>query len=170
MRYRLREDGGGCLPECANGVDVAAHGSGVDLGGYIVRDADGNMVDMGWLYPGLVQLAEQRGLEVRGMAYASTLDLCTAILDGWIVAAAVTPELGEPADSPHYRIRRYDGHFVICYGFTWRNHRLTHLHVHNPSGRSAQMQAGAHIQADRFGKAFAHRFIGFRKRAITNDR
>jgi hypothetical protein len=136
--------------------------AGVDLGGYLVRDGAGNFVDMGWLYPGLVKLAEQRGLQIRGLAYASVLDVCACVRDGWIVAAAVTPELGEPPRSPHHRIRRYDGHFVICYGFTWQSGRVTHLHLHNPSGRSAELQAGAVIHARRFGAAFAHRFIALR--------
>jgi hypothetical protein len=139
--------------------------AGIDLGGYVVRDPAGNWVDMGWLYAGLVALAGNNGLAVRSMAYASVLDVCAAIRAGWLVAAAVTPDLGEPPGSAFYRIRRYDGHFVLAFGFWWGRGRATYLRLHNPSGRSADMQADALIPARRFRAAFAHRYIAFRPKA-----
>lgn len=158
-----------CLKMAVDGFQTALPESmwalteaGIAQGGYITRDETGAFVDIGWLYAGLVKLAEIRGLTVRGMAYASVLDVCAAIRDGWGVAAAVTPELGEPQSSPHYRLRRYDGHFVLVYGFRWEHERCTHLLLHNPSGRSAEMQAEAVIPVGRFRAAFAHRFIAFR--------
>lgn len=157
-----------CLKMAVDGFGSAPRESmyalteaGIQHGGYITHDATGAFVDMGWLYAGLVKLAETRGLTVRGMAYASVLDVCAAIRDGWVVAAAVTPEIGEPEGSPYYRVRRYDGHFVLVYGFRW-NRGCTHLLLHNPSGRSAEMQADAAIPIRRFRAAFAHRFIAFR--------
>lgn len=131
---------------------------GLALGGYRVHDEDGAFVDQGWFYPALAELAAHNGLRARGMAYASTLDVCAAVREGWIVAAAVTPELGE-----HGPLRRYDGHFAIVYGFAWRNGRPERFSVHNPSGRHADLQASALIPAGRFGRAFAHRFIALRR-------
>lgn len=130
---------------------------GLALGGYRVHDERGAFVDQGWFYPALVELAAQNGLEARGMARASTLDVCAAIRDGWLIAAAVTPELGERGP-----LRRYDGHFVIVYGFGWRRGRPAFFLAHNPSGRYEELQAGARIPAGRFGRAFAHRFIALR--------
>lgn len=130
---------------------------GLSLGGYRTHDESGTFVDEGWFYPALVKLAAQHGLQVRGMAYASVLDVCAAIRDGWLVAAAVTPELGERG-----LLRRYDGHFVLAYGFSWQHRCCASLKLHNPSGRYAELRAGANIPAQRFAAAFAHRFIAFR--------
>jgi hypothetical protein len=157
-----------CLKMAVDGFGSAAPETlwqlteaGVALGGYIVRDAAGAFVDVGWLYEPLLALAAARGLRAEGMAYASITDLCAAVLAGHVVAAAVTPELGEPPTSPHYRIRRYDGHFVLVFGFRWVGDRATHFWMHNPSGRTGAMQAAVLIPVRRFRRAFAHRFIAF---------
>jgi hypothetical protein len=130
---------------------------GLALGGYLAHDAAGQLVDEGWFYPALEALGAQHGLHVRGMAYASALDVCLAIREGWLVAPAVTPEIGERGP-----LRRYDGHFVLAYGFTWQAGRPSSLLLHNPSGRYPELQAGAVIPFSRFRAAFAHRFMAFR--------
>jgi hypothetical protein len=134
---------------------------GLGLGGYRTHDESGTFVDEGWFFSALVSLGSRHGLDVKGLAYASVLDLCAAIRDGWLVAAAVTPELGERGP-----LRRYDGHFVLVYGFSWKAGRCTFLKLHNPSGRYVELQAGAVIPAQRFGQAFAHRYIAFREATI----
>ena len=138
---------------------------GLSLGGYRTHDEHGVFVDEGWFHPALVKLAERHGLQVGGMAYASTLNVCAAIHAGDLVAAAVTPELGESG-----RLRQYDGHFVLVHGFTWQAGRCTSLTLHNPSGRCAALQANAAIPAERFRAAFAHRFITFRAAAHPQAR
>jgi hypothetical protein len=130
---------------------------GLSLGGYRTHDEHGNYVDEGWFYPPLIKLASNYGLQTIGMAYASLPDVCAALRDGWLIAAAVTPELGERG-----RLRRYDGHFVLIYGFVWQRGRCSALLLHNPSGRYAELQANSRIPSHRFGMAFAHRFIGFK--------
>ena len=135
---------------------------GLALRGYRTHDETGAFVDQGWFYPALIALAGRYGLQVRGMAYASVLDVCAAIHEGWIVAAAVTPELGERG-----RLRQYDGHFVVVYGFEWRRGRPASLTLHNPSGRYPELQSGAVIPARRFGAAFAHRFMAFRPAPVS---
>jgi hypothetical protein len=130
---------------------------GLSLGGYQTHDENGVFVDEGWFHPALVKLATRHGLTVGGMGYASVLDVCAAIRNGWLVAAAVTPELGERG-----RLRQYDGHFVLVYGFTWRDGRCASLTLHNPSGRYPELQSNAAIPAARFRAAFAHRFMAFR--------
>src|SRR5262249_36937900 len=67
---------------------------GIAFGGYRTHNAAGEFVDEGWFYPALVALGQHYGLQVGGMGYASLLDVCMAIRDGWLVAPAVTPELG----------------------------------------------------------------------------
>jgi hypothetical protein len=130
---------------------------GLALGGYHTYDDAGTFVDMGWFYAPLVELAGRYGLQVSGKSYASILDICIAIREGWLVAPGVTPELGE--NGP---IRLYDGHFVLVYGFVWQHRRCTHLLLHNPSGRRPELQANAKIPVERFRKAYAHRFIMYR--------
>lgn len=130
---------------------------GITLGGYRTHDEVGGFVDEGWFYPALVTLGERYGLQVSGMGYASLLDVCVAIRDGWLVAPAVTPEIGE-----HARLRQYDGHFVLTYAFRWQKGRPVTFTLHNPSGRAADLQAGATLPAERFGAAFAHRYMAFR--------
>jgi hypothetical protein len=130
---------------------------GLSLGGYRTHDENGAFVDEGWFHTALVELAARHGLQVGGMSYASILDLCLAIRDGWLVAAAVTPELGE-----HGPLRRYDGHFVLVYGFSWRDGDCAVIRLHNPSGRYPELQGSAAIPARRFRAAFAHRFMQFR--------
>lgn len=130
---------------------------GLRLDGYRTFDENRKFVDQGWFYPALVKLSEQHGLQVRGLAYASALDVCSTIREGWSVAAAVTPDLGERG-----QLRRYDGHFVLVYGFGWQAGRCTVLRLHNPSGRFPELQQAAVIPIQRFRAAFAHRFIAFR--------
>jgi hypothetical protein len=131
---------------------------GVALGGYRTHNDAGQFVDEGWFYPPLVKLADRYSLQVQGMAYASLLDVCAAIYDGWLVMAAVTPDLGERGP-----LTRYDGHFVLVYGFQWQSGRCVSLTLHNPSGRYPELQNAAIIPEARFGPAFAHRFIALKR-------
>ncbi len=130
---------------------------GIALGGYRTHDAAGRFVDEGWLYPGLVALGAKYGLQVTGAAYVSYLDVCTLIHKGWLVAPAVTPEIGERT-----RLRRYDGHFVLAYAFRWRGGQCQSITLHNPSGRYPELQAATAVDVARFQAAFAHRFMAFR--------
>ncbi|MBN1679713.1 MAG: hypothetical protein JW966_05440 [Anaerolineae bacterium] len=92
--------------------------------------------------------------------------MCRYIQAGWLVGASVTPELGER----HPRRRYYGGHVVLVFGFLWDGRRPTHYMLHNPSGRYAELQAGAVIPAPRFNATFARRLIALRpiaSRSIT---
>ncbi len=131
--------------------------AGMAQGGYRIHDEDGNPIDEGWFFEPLVRLGEQYGLEVAGLSYISELEVCRRICDGWLVAAAVTPEIGERGFP-----LRYDGHFVLVFGFTWKSGTPEYFILHNPSGRSADLQASAHIPASRFRQTFAHRCMMFR--------
>ncbi len=132
---------------------------GLAVNGYTVRDEQGNWVDRGWTVHAQVHLASHYGLRVQGHAYASPLSICQAVRDEWLVAAAVTPELGEREPSG----TRYGGHLVLVYGFRWAGGKPTHYLLHNPSGRFPELQAHAVIPARRFHDSFAHRFIALKK-------
>lgn len=128
---------------------------GLDLGGYMVRDENGNWIDKGWAYPALVKLARRYGLSAQGYGYASPLRVCDEVRRGRLVMASVTPELGEREPQPG----RYGGHFVLVTGFEWRDGAPVSFTLHNPSGRFPELQANAEIPLARFRAAYAYRLI-----------
>lgn len=130
---------------------------GLAYDGYQAYDQVGRLVDEGWFYHALVSLAGDYGLRTLGHSYVSVAEICRLVLDGWLVAPAVTPELGERG-----RLRRYGGHMVLVYGFRWQAGQVDHLLLHNPSGRFPDLQAHARIPVRRFARAFAHRLVAFR--------
>lgn len=127
---------------------------GLQHDGYRVYDDQGMMIDEGWYVVAQIKLAADYGLEMIGHSYAPVVAMCQPILDGQLIAAAVSPEIGER--QPNWR--RYGGHLVLVYGFEWRGGRLHSLILHNPSGRHPELQAGAIIPAQRFRKLYANRF------------
>lgn len=131
---------------------------GLEIGGYTVRDSQGDWVDQGWYHHAQVHLAARYGLQALGRAYVSPLTVCHYVHEGWLVAAAVTPEIGERQP----RRGRYGGHLVLVYGFVWRAGCPTHYILHNPSGRFPELQAGAMLPADRFHAGFAYRMLALR--------
>lgn len=134
---------------------------GLELGGYRLRDEEGNWIDEGWYVAAQVKLAERYGLKMIGHSYASPLGICKAIRDGYLVAATVTPELGERVPQS----RRYGGHLVMVVGFRWKNGKPTAYCVHNPSGRYVELQEKAWIGAKRFRQSYAYRFATYEKAA-----
>lgn len=128
---------------------------GLAVGGYTVRDAHGNWVDAGWFVHAQMHLARLFGLEPVGRSYVSVQSICRYIHDGWLVAASVTPEIGEREPESN----RYGGHVVLVYGFEWQGGKPVAFLLHNPSGRYEELQAGARISVGRFRASFAHRVI-----------
>lgn len=131
---------------------------GLKLNGYAVRDARGRWIDQGWYVEAQIQLAAHYGLLAEPHGYVSPLSICKLIKQGWLVAATVTPEIGERSPTNN----RYGGHLVLVYGFGWQRGRPTHYMLHNPSGRFPELRASARIPASQFHKAFAHRLIALR--------
>lgn len=133
---------------------------GLRLNGYTVRDARGNWIDEGWYVDAQMQLAARYGLLAEARGYISLERVCTYIRSGWLVAATVTPQLGERQTA----VPQYGGHLVLVHGFEWQQRRPTHFWLHNPSGRYIELRANARIPAARFEAGFAHRLIAFRPR------
>jgi hypothetical protein len=134
---------------------------GLAVKGYTVRDEQGRWIDQGWYVHAQIHLAQLYGLQTEARSYISPLRICDYIQRGWLVAASVTPELGERQPSG----RRYGGHVVLVHGFEWKQGQLMALHLHNPSGRFAELQANAEILAQRFRTCFAHRLIALNKKS-----
>ncbi len=131
---------------------------GLALNGYTVRDARGNWIDHGWTVTAQVQLARRYGLLAEPFGYVSPLSICAYVREGSLIAATVTPEIGERDPTPG----RYGGHLVLVYGFEWEQGSPTHYLLHNPSGRHEKLRANARIPAARFHASFAHRIIALR--------
>lgn len=134
---------------------------GLAADGYRLRDERGRWIDEGWTVHAQIYLAARYGLRTQDRAYVSPLTICRYIVDGWLVAAAVTPEIGErePAGNS------YGGHLVLVYGFDWEAARPARYVLHNPSGRFPELQAGAIVPAERFHASFVHRLLAFRPAA-----
>ena len=134
---------------------------GLAADGYRLRDERGRWIDEGWTVHAQIYLAARYGLRTQDRAYVSPLTICRYIVDGWLVAATVTPEIGErePAGNS------YGGHLVLVYGFDWEAARPARYYVHNPSGRFPELQAGAIVPAEKFHASFAHRLLAFRPAA-----
>lgn len=131
---------------------------GLAAGGYRLRDNQGRWIDAGWTVHAQLHLAARYGLRTEDRAYVSPLTICRYILDGWLVAATVTPEIGERQPTG----QRYGGHLVLVYGFDWDGGQPARYTLHNPSGRFPELQAGAILSARRFDASFAHRLLAFR--------
>lgn len=127
---------------------------GLAIGGYRLHDDQGRWIDEGWYFQAQVDLAKRYGLEMKGYSYASPLAICHHIKDGRLVAATVSPEVGEQQP----QTRRYGGHLVLVIGFRWVKDRPVAYQIHNPSGRYAELQAGAWVPAHNFHRLYAFRF------------
>lgn len=127
---------------------------GLALEGYRLHDDQGRWIDEGWYFQAQVRLAERYGLQMEGYSYQTPLAICQHIHQGRLVAATVSPELGERQPQS----RRYGGHLVLVIGFRWAKGRPLAYQVHNPSGRYAELQAGAWIPAPRFHQHYVFRF------------
>lgn len=130
---------------------------GLAYQGYRVHDEQGRRIDEGWYFHAQAKIAADYGLSLTGFSYASVVGICRHILEGRLVSANVTPELGERVPLS----RRFGGHAVLVHGFRWHNGSPTHFILHNPSGRYPELQADALIPAVRFRQSFAYRYAVF---------
>jgi hypothetical protein len=129
--------------------------AGLALDGYLAEQRADRRVEIGWKHAALAQLARNRGCEAE-LAQGLTLeDLADHVSAGQVVIASVSSEIGE--DVP---ITRRNGHLVVVYGaVVGREGEVEAVILHNPSGRTAALQAGARIPAGRFMEAFSGRGI-----------
>src|SRR5260370_40311145 len=128
---------------------------GVDLGGYIVHNEQGEFIDFGWYYQPLVRLGEDYGLRGSVCKTLTIDEICSHLVAGSLVIASVSAEIGErDSDTP---ITKRGGHLVLVHGFEWSQQGCEALLLHNPSGRFLELQANAVVSFSRFSDAFAGR-------------
>ncbi|MCI0711883.1 MAG: C39 family peptidase [Chloroflexi bacterium] len=132
---------------------------GLDLNGYTVYGENGALIDEGWYVDAQIKLAARYGLRLTGYSYASPLGVAASIYAGKLVAATVTPEIGERTPQS----RRYGGHLILVTGFRWQAGKPTAFRINNPSGRFKELQADAWIAARRFQQSYAYRFATFER-------
>ncbi len=130
---------------------------GLALDGYLTElrpDRPERPIEKGWKHAALAALAAQHGLDARLAAGMSLADLVAHLRAGRVVIASVSSELGE--DGP---VTRSAGHLVVISGAEVDGGAVQAMILHNPSGRTAALQAGARIPAERFAAGFSGRGI-----------
>jgi hypothetical protein len=130
---------------------------GLDANGYILYDSQGYWRDAGWYVQAQVEVARRYGLTMTGYSYADPLGICASLRQNKLVAATVSPEIGER----EAKSRRYGGHLILVTGFRWAQGRPTAFRVHNPSGRYPELQAEAWVAYEHFRRAYAYRFATY---------
>ena len=125
--------------------------SGVELGGYDVA------TDEGWYYKPLSNMAEMYGLSSRVEPYLPKNLLAQIVIEHNFVIASVNPQIIR-GDS---KITNTDksGHLVVVLGVRVEQGRVQGFYIHNPSGKSAEMQHNAYIPVEVFDKAYGERGV-----------
>lgn len=132
--------------------------AGLAIGGYLTElrpDRLDRPVEKGWKHAALAQLARDRGCFAEMIAGLTPEDLAVQIRADRIVIASVSSELGE--DRP---VTRNSGHLVVVIGAEVDAKGVVEaIILHNPSGRTSDLQAAARIPAARFQRGFSGRGI-----------
>jgi hypothetical protein len=131
---------------------------GVERGGYLVRhDENGDADEVGWVHSALANLARDAGLQAEARA-ASLDEIVEFIQQGYVVIASVSYEAGDD----RLPITKKGGHLMVVFGAEYAESGLLAFYVNNPSGRRADLQAGARLAVERFAQAYSGRVIIFR--------
>lgn len=130
--------------------------AGLAADGYLTEQRAERPVEKGWKHEALAEMVRREGLEAELVSGLEVPDVTGLIRAGRCLMASVSSELGEGQDTP---ITRQNGHVVVVYGYERYDDGLTSLLLHNPSGRTAGLRAGARVPAARFAQAFSGRGI-----------
>lgn len=131
--------------------------AGLALDGYLTERRAERPVEKGWKHGALAELARLEGLSAELVSGLGMANVVALIRTDRCFLASVSPEIGEGNDAP---ITRRNGHIVVIYGFEADvGGNPTHLLLHNPSGRSEALRAGARVPVGRFAEAFSGRGI-----------
>jgi len=157
-----RACGVACLKMCVEAaggpkrtlVDWARQG--LERGGYLIRhnQDDGSTHEVGWVHHALVEMAQEIGLTAK--ASQSSLDEIPEYLrQGQMVIASVSYEAGDD----RLNITQQGGHLMVIIGAECVDGHPQAFYVNNPSGRRAELQAGARLPLERFAAAYSGRII-----------
>ena len=133
---------------------------GVERGGYLIRRApDGSQHEVGWIHRSLAELAIETGLAAEARP-ATSAEIGGFVRQGDLVIASVSYEAGD--DIP---ITKQGGHLMVVIGVELQDGEPLAFYVNNPSGRRAELQAGARLSIERFASAYSGRIIVMRRDA-----
>lgn len=138
---------------------------GLALNAYLTEKRPGQaLIEKGWLHAGLAQVMEQADLSTE--VKAVDMDgLYEELSGGKLVIASVSHELGSAKEITHQ-----GGHLVVVTGMLCNDGDISAVVLHNPSGRSVDLQAGAVIPVERFVQAFSGRVITVKKDSDRSQR
>jgi hypothetical protein len=129
--------------------------AGVRRGGYLVRQgSDGETHEVGWVHSALVEMARAEGLAARACPSAPE-EIPAFLRAGQVVIASVSYEAGDDRVAITHR----GGHLMVVTGAEIEDGRPLAFFVQNPSGRRAELQAGARLEMERFAPAYSGRVI-----------
>lgn len=161
-----RACGVACLKMCVEALGgpvlplVAWARRGLEQGGYLIRQKqDGGTHEVGWVHAALARMAQDAGLEAEART-ATPEEIVECLRRDWIVAASVSYEVGDD----RLPITKQGGHLMVITGAECEQGRPIAFHVNNPSGRRAELQAGARLSVERFLPGYTGRVIVMRRR------
>jgi hypothetical protein len=128
---------------------------GLKRGGYLIRyDENGNSDEVGWVHGALAKMAQQAGLTADARP-ASLDEIPEYLRQGYMVIASVSYQAGDD----RLPITKQGGHLMVVIGAECVDERPQAFYVNNPSGRRAELQAGARLPLERFAAAYSGRII-----------
>lgn len=129
---------------------------GLERGGYLIRhDAETRTShEVGWVHGALAEMAKELGLMAEAKP-AGLEEIPRYLRQGHMVIASVSYEAGDDRLS----ITKQGGHLMVVIGADCLDGRLEAFYVNNPSGRRAELQAGARLPLERFAAAYSGRVI-----------
>jgi hypothetical protein len=156
-----RACGVACLKMCVEAMDGPVYSlvtwahTASDKGGYLVRhNDDGSIYEVGWIHRVLAEMAKEHGL-IAEPGPALVEEIPNHLRQGRMVIASVSYEAGDDRLS----ITHQGGHLMVVVGADCVGGCPRDFYVNNPSGRRAELQAGARLSAERFAAAYSGRII-----------
>jgi hypothetical protein len=132
--------------------------AGLAIQGYLFAPAQpGHPGERGWRHQALADLIRAEGFHAQPQP-ASLLHIRDLLRCGGLAIASVSYELGSTRAVTHA-----GGHLVVVTGMDCLDGSPSHVILHNPSGRTPELQANARIPAGRFSSAFSERIIAVEK-------
>jgi hypothetical protein len=156
-----RACGVACLKMCVEAMGGPVYSlvewarSGFEKGGYLVRhNDDGSIQEVGWVHRVLAEMAKDHGL-IAEPCPAPVEEIPNHLRWGRMVIASVSYEAGDD----RLPITHQGGHLMVVVGADCVDGCARDFYVNNPSGRRAELQAGARLSAERFAAAYSGRMI-----------
>ena len=124
---------------------------GVELGGYDVEK------DAGWYYKPMIQLLAKYSVKARAHSHITKYGVAQAVSRGEMFIASVNPQIIRGDMNP--RSLRKSGHLVLVIGVKITSGKPMGFYIHNPSGKTPDMQKQAFIPVEQFDRSFGEQGV-----------